>query len=356
LEIRNGADYAQNYDIITKWVGEALVGQTLSVIGVQSGRIEAAFGLEPIDIKVQAGRLDLMLRDEHNVCYHIEEQRDFRRNHLYRFAAYHFWAAQRQGNALVDIILASGDVYAGERCLKTKSGVYTPIVVDFSDRDGEQRLEQIRQAVKDNTFDGWLELAFLPLYGRYKKERRAELVEQVIRFEAELFHQDRIAKRLIAATLIMANKLIDKARLKQLWEVINMLDIIEIAREKGVEEGKILGVQEGKIIGIQEGKNIGIQEGKNIGIQEGKNIGIQEGKNIGIQEGKNIGIQEIILDALIDKFGVVPLRVSERIHTIFNTDVLKSLFRYMARCEDIKQFEAALNLACPADETAEGHA
>jgi len=67
LEIRNGADYAQNYDIITKWVGDALVGQTLSVIGVESGRIEAAFGLEPIDIKVQAGRLDMILRDEHDV-------------------------------------------------------------------------------------------------------------------------------------------------------------------------------------------------------------------------------------------------------------------------------------------------
>jgi len=39
LEIRNGADYAQNYDIVTKWVGDALLGETLAVIGVESGRI-----------------------------------------------------------------------------------------------------------------------------------------------------------------------------------------------------------------------------------------------------------------------------------------------------------------------------
>ncbi len=49
-----------------------------------------------------------------------------------------------------------------------------------------------------------------------------------------MFQQDRIPKRLIAATLIMANKLIDKQRLEHLWVEIKMLDIIEIAREKGM--------------------------------------------------------------------------------------------------------------------------
>jgi predicted transposase YdaD len=191
-----------------------------------------------------------------------------------------------------------------------------------------------------------------------------------------LLHQNQISKRLIAATLIMSNKLIDKERLKQLWEVIKMLDIIEIAREKGIEEGKILGVQEGlqkgkslgiqegksigiqegKSIGIQEGKSIGIQEGKSIGIQEGKSIGIQEGKSIGIQEGKSIAIQEMLLDALIEKFGVVPLRVTDRVYSIFNMAVLKSLFRQVAKCQELKQFEAALGLACPADEMPAGHA
>ncbi len=95
MEIRNGAEYAQNYDIVTKWVGDALLGHTLSVIGVESGRIEESFGLEPVDIKVQAGRIDLILRDENDVFYHIEEQRNLTRRDLYRFAAYHFLAARK---------------------------------------------------------------------------------------------------------------------------------------------------------------------------------------------------------------------------------------------------------------------
>ncbi len=172
MESRNGTNYTQNYDVIAKWVGDALLGQTLSVIGVDSGRIETAFGLEPIDIKVRAGRLDLILRDEYNICYHIEEQRHFRRSHLYRFAAYHFLAAKKLGAELVDIILASGDVYQGEKRLITKSGAYTPLVIDFSERNGQQRLAQIRSEIEHGAFDGWLELVFLPLYGKQKGEQR----------------------------------------------------------------------------------------------------------------------------------------------------------------------------------------
>ena len=47
MESKDGTDYAQNYDLIVKLMGEALKGETLEVIGVQSGRIEDAFGFEP---------------------------------------------------------------------------------------------------------------------------------------------------------------------------------------------------------------------------------------------------------------------------------------------------------------------
>ncbi len=66
METRNGSDYAQNYDVIVKWIAEALRGETLDVLGVNSGRIEEVFGFEPVDIAVRAGRLDVMARDEND--------------------------------------------------------------------------------------------------------------------------------------------------------------------------------------------------------------------------------------------------------------------------------------------------
>ncbi len=45
MDSKNGSDYAQNHDIIVKWLAGALRGQTLDVIGVKTGRIEEVCGI-----------------------------------------------------------------------------------------------------------------------------------------------------------------------------------------------------------------------------------------------------------------------------------------------------------------------
>ncbi len=69
----------------------------------------------------------------------------------------------------------------------------------------------------------------------------------MLRFESELYHADKLSARLLAATLIPSNKLIDKDRLKAIWKEINMLDILEIAKEEGVKEG----LQDGKALVLE---------------------------------------------------------------------------------------------------------
>ncbi len=311
MESRNGTDYAQNYDVIVKWIAAALRGETLDVLGVRTGRIKDVFGLEPVGITIKAGRLDVMARDENDAVYHIEEQRNQKKSDMYRFAAYHFLGAKQLGGKMTDIILASGDVYAGKKEIVTESGKYKPIVIDFSRRDGPGRLREIREAVRKGEFENWLELVFLPLFGRGSGAARSEMAENVIRFETELYRAKKIPAKLLAATLIMSNKVISKERLRQMWEEIKMLDIIEIAREKGIQEGKSLGIQEG----IREGKSLGMLE----------------------------AIQEMIVDDLTERFAVVPVNISERIRNIRNSDALKGIRRQALKCKDIREFEAVLD-------------
>ena len=90
MESRNGTNYYQNYDVVVKWIAGALKGQTLEAIGVKTGRIEEVFAFEPVDIKVNAWRVDVMARDDAGALYHIEEQRNLEKTDMYRFAAYHF--------------------------------------------------------------------------------------------------------------------------------------------------------------------------------------------------------------------------------------------------------------------------
>jgi hypothetical protein len=156
LKTKNGTGYAQNYDVTVKWMAAALRGETLEVLGVKSGRIEEVFGFEAADIPVKAGRVDIMARDDAGDLFHIEEQRDLTRADMCRFAAYHFFEAAQWEN-VTDIILASGDVWVGKkeggRVIRTKSGKYEPVVIDFSGRDGEERLEEIREEVRAGKFD-----------------------------------------------------------------------------------------------------------------------------------------------------------------------------------------------------------
>ena len=321
MSSKDGATYQQNDDLIVKWLAEALHGETLAVLGVPTGRIEEVFGFEPVELPVQAGRVDVIVRDETGALYHIEEQRNLQRTDLYRFASYHFRGA-RKWPALTDIILASGEVYAGDKVIETHSGKYAPLVIDFSARNGRRRLAEIREAVRNQTFQNWLELVFLPLYGKETGDARSAMVEEVLRFESELYHAEKIPVRLLVATLILSNKFIAKERLYDLWEEIKMLDILEVAREKGIEEGKTLGLQEGKTLGMQEGKTLGVQEGKTLGVLEAS--------------------REMVVEALIERFSIVSSPVSERIRSLQNPDVLKSLFHQVFRCQSLQEFEAIL--------------
>ena len=331
---KNGLEYPQNYDVVVKWLAEALRGQTLEAIGVETGHIVDVFGFEPVDVSVKTGRVDVMFRDDAAKVFHLEEQRNLKKSDLYRFAAHHFMAARKWGDGLTDIVLASGDVYAGDKAVATESGVYRPIVVDFSERDGEKRLEEIKAQIRDGTFGNWLELVFLPLYGKMTGKLREKFAENAIRFETELFKAKMIPATLLAATLILSNKMIPKDRLEEIWEEIKMLDILEIAHEKG----KSAGIEEGKSLGIEEGKSLGIEEGKSLGIEEGKSLGIKEGKSLGILE----ATREMLFDALAEKFDVVPKGVLEKIRSIEDVDILKVLFKKVFKYDDIEQFEGLL--------------
>ena len=237
---------------------------------------------------------------------------------MFRFAAHHFMGAGKWGGRVTDIILASGDVYRGEKSIATDSGTYTPLVVDLSERDGFKRLAEIRRAIEDGTFENWLELVFLPLYGKETGPLRVELAESTIRLQAELYHADKISSRLLAATLIMANKMIGKDRLKEIWKEIKMLDILEIAHE--------------------EGKDVGLKEGKDIGLKEGKDIGREEGEVLGLTK----GTREMLKDLLMEKYDAIPKSVFEKIDGIDEIDILKTLFRKALKCDTIEKFEKIL--------------
>ncbi len=116
--------------------------------------------------------------------------------------------------------------------------------------------------------------------------------------------------KFLAATLIIANKMIDKKTLNELWEAVKMLDIIELAQEKGMEKGRKEGLKKGEEKGLRKGRE---------------------------------SAQEMVLDTIFDLFGNMPIEMIEKVKSVTHFDLLKMLHRQALKCKDIEQFQDVLN-------------
>ncbi len=170
-----------------------------------------------------------------------------------------------------------------------------------------ENLNRIREEVQAGDLGSLMELVFVPLYGKESGLHRSRLAEEVILFENELYQQGRLSVRLLAATFIMANKMIDEDRLNDLWEAVKMLDILKKAKDEGHKEGM----------------------------------------EKGIEKGMEKGFRETLLDLLMENFGTLPVDIYDKIKTISRPDLLQGLFRAALKSKDLHQFKEMLNRVSP---------
>ncbi|MDM8525113.1 hypothetical protein QUF80_17215, partial [Desulfococcaceae bacterium HSG8] len=289
---RDGKDYFHNYDFVVNWLSEIFRGQTLDVLGIETGEIRRVCSFKPSEISVSAGIMDIIFEDVTGRAYHLEEQRNMTEEHLYRFASQHFSAAREWRDNITDIILVSGRPYTGRREIRTLAGTYSPVIIDLTERDGQKRFKEIREAVNRGDSSAFPELVFLPLYGRSGEEERGQFVKKVIKFEIDLFRQDKMPVMLVAATMIMANRQIDKSTFQELWEEMKMLDIFEYARELTMEEGE--------------------------------------------KKGRLENAREMVIEALEESVGIVPAHIADEVMSVSRPDILKGLLRQAVKCKEIE--------------------
>ena len=325
----DGMDYYQNYDIVINWLSQAFKGQTLNVLGIDTAPIKRVCSFKPVEIAVNTGVIDVIFEDENEKCYHLEEQRHMAESDLYRFASQHYSVAKEWRDNVIDIILISGQPFNGKKQIKTHSALYQPTFIDLTQKNGKKRLNQIRAAVESGDTSSLLELVFLPLYGNDNDFDRREFVKEIIKFETDLLRIDPTKELLVAATLIMSNKIIDKDTFEKLWEEIKMIKAFEFAEEIGYERGK------------NEGINEGYDKGKSEGYDKGKNEGYDKGKNEGALNTAKMMLTEILEETI----GVIPEYIDKKIQQISSQATLKSLHRQAIKCNDIEDFNQKLALA-----------
>ncbi|MDM8550274.1 hypothetical protein QUF72_09360 [Desulfobacterales bacterium HSG2] len=339
---QDGMDYFHSYDLVVNWLSEAFRGQTLGVLGVSTGEIRRVCSYKPVEIAVSAGVVDVIFEETGGKAWHLEEQRSMTEKDLYRFASQHFSAAGEWRDDITDILLTSGEPYTGRREIRTPTGTYAPMIIDLTERDGPGRLAEIRESLDRGDSSVLLELVFLPLYGEDTDMERSRFVREVLRFEIDLYKQDRMPVLLLAATMIMSNREIDKTTFQELWEEVKMLRIFEYAREiiaEAEREKWEKKVKEEKVRWEKEEKEKWEKKVKEEKVRWEKKV--KEEK----EKGRLESARDMVMEALHESVGVVPGYLVDEVMSVSRPEVLKGLLRQTFKCREIGEFEKMLKQA-----------
>ena len=293
----DGLIYQHNYDFVGKWMSKTFRNKTLDIIGVKTQPIKRVVGYEAPKLDVKIGRVDVIFEDIAEECYHVEWQRNLKKADLYRCASYHFEIAPEYDDNLTDILLISGEPQTNRRKIKTKSGTYEPIIIDFGAKNAEERFKEIQKEVEAGNYDSLLELVFIPLYGKAEDKEREIFVKEVITYERDLWKQGKMSENLVVATMIMSNKFVDKDFLVNLLEEMDMFNILDAVKEKYIEEAM-----------LEKSR-------------------------------------KVVETALNEAFGFVPPHVIDKIKSISHESVLDDLHRQAIRSKELSKFENILNQA-----------
>jgi len=273
------------------------------VLGVKTAPIIKVVSYKPAVIPIYTGVIDVTFIDEDGKCYHLEEERNFSEDDLYRFATYHFPVAREWNDKVEDLILISGKPYYGKREIQTVSGLYKPRFIDLTERDGEKRLEEIRLAIEAGNFENVFELIFIPLYGKEQGKKRSKFVEKVLKVEVGFYKKGLLPQEIVVASLIISNKMVNKTVLEQIWEDIKMFQFIDFAMNKG------------------------------------RNEGLDEGLNKGLNKGR----QEMLIKALQIRHSIINKNIADKINNITDSYLLDGLFTEALKSDNLMEFEAKLN-------------
>ncbi|GAB6163031.1 hypothetical protein JCM12298_21910 [Desulfothermus naphthae] len=80
-------------------------------------------------------------------------------------------------------------------------------------------------------------------------------------------------------------------------------------------------------------------------IQQGIEKGLQQGIQQGIQQGLLLDAQEMLLEALEERFGIIPRSIAKKIKEIDSREVVKGLFKIAMRVNSLEEFEDKLKIA-----------
>ena len=174
---------AHNYDFVFKDSFSLFKNDIGDFLKVELPGIDSYLETEFSEIETSAERMDLNFKLEDGSILHLEEI-EVSVDDLIRFASYDLKLYNRYRDRIRTIILCIKGYPAAEAAFNAGSLGYNTTVVNMSDKDGKEKMNELREKIEKGEEINYLELIFLPLMN--SEQDMVKRVKETIELEDKL--------------------------------------------------------------------------------------------------------------------------------------------------------------------------
>ncbi len=227
---------AHNYDFVFKDSFSLFKKDIANFLKVELPEIVSYLETEFSEIETSAERMDLNFKLEDGSILHLEEEIEVSVDDLIRFASYDLKLYNRYRDKIRTIILCIKGYPASEAAFTAGSLGYRTIVVNMSDKDGKEKMNELEKKIENGEEINYLELIFLPLMN--SDQDLVKRVKETIELEDKLEANQNFKNNLAALTIVLCDKFLSSENMIELWRDRKMVKFFKYVEEQGKNDGK----------------------------------------------------------------------------------------------------------------------
>jgi len=222
---------AHNYDFVFKDSFNLFKHDIADFLKVEMPGIASYLETEFTEVETNTERMDLNFKLEDGSILHLEEEIEVSVDDLIRFASYDLKLYNRYRDRIRTIILCIKGYPASEAAFDAGSLGYNTIVVNMSDKDGKEKLKELKEKIENKEEINYLDLIFLPLMN--SDQKIVERVKETIELEEKLEIDQNLKDNIVALTFVLSDKFLTEDEISEIWRDYKMVKILKYAEEQG---------------------------------------------------------------------------------------------------------------------------
>ncbi len=226
----------KNYDLIFKDASNVFKDKMLEFLGIDAPEIKRIITIDLPSIEANIKQTDFVFELADASLLHLEFQTGYKKEDTYRFLTYDARLHKEYNQNIRTVVVYIKDTTGTPHRLEAGSIIYNTETVLMNNYNGDQIYAEEKAKAASGKKPDKLRLTMLPLMKSAKPA--AALTKDAIQLAKQSSMSENEIIELISAIIVLANKILTKEDINEIWEEISMLKAIQFAEERGLEKGK----------------------------------------------------------------------------------------------------------------------